>query len=70
MSQQGNVGRYDLTTGHTQLIKPVHPEGKRLRFNWNAAIAQDPFNDDALYYGSQFVHYSIDRGNNWKIRRY
>ena len=67
MSQQGNVGRYDLTTGHTQLIKPVHPEGKRLRFNWNAAIAQDPFNDDAIYYGSQFVHYSIDRGNNWKI---
>tara|TARA_B000000609_G_scaffold154210_1_gene143609 strand:- start:11 stop:3172 length:3162 start_codon:yes stop_codon:yes gene_type:complete len=67
MSQQGNVGRYDLTTGHSQLIKPVHPDGERLRFNWNAAIAQDPFNDDAIYYGSQYVHYSIDRGNNWTI---
>ena len=50
MSQQGNVGRYDLATGHTQLIKPVHPDGKYLRFNWNAAIAQDPFNEDAIYY--------------------
>ncbi len=67
MSQQGNVGRYDLVTGHTQLIKPVHPDGKYLRFNWNAAIAQDPFDEDAIYYGSQFVHYSRDRGNNWDI---
>ena len=67
MSQQGNVGRYDLVTGHTQLVKPVHPDGKYLRFNWNAAIAQDPFDEDAIYYGSQFVHYSRDRGNNWDI---
>ena len=67
MSQQGNVGRYDLITGHTQLIKPVHPDGKYLRFNWNAAIAQDPFDEDAIFYGSQFVHYSNDRGNNWDI---
>ncbi len=67
MSQQGNVGRYDLITGHTQLIKPVHPKGEYLRFNWNAAIAQDPFDEDAIFYGSQFVHYSKDRGNNWEI---
>ena len=67
MSQQGNVGRYDLVTGHTQLIKPVHPKGEKLRFNWNAAIAQDPFDEDAIFYGSQYVHYSTDRGNNWEI---
>ena len=67
MSQQGNVGRYDLITGHTQLIKPVHPKGEYLRFNWNAAIAQDPFNEDGIFYGSQYVHHSSDRGNNWKI---
>jgi len=67
MSQQGNVGRYDLITGHTQLIKPVHPKGEYLRFNWNAAIAQDPFNDDGIFYGSQYVHYSSDQGNNWNI---
>ncbi|MBL7011221.1 MAG: hypothetical protein ISR82_08370, partial [Candidatus Marinimicrobia bacterium] len=36
-------------------------------FNWNSAIAQDPFDDDAIYFGSQFVHYSTDRGDNWTI---
>jgi len=38
-----------------------------LRFNWNAAIAQDPDNDCGVYFGSQFVHYSRDCGDSWKI---
>ena len=67
MSQGGNLGRYDLVTGHTQTIKPVHPEMQDLRFNWNAGIAQDPFNENAIYYGSQFLHKSQDRGENWEI---
>ncbi|MBT3663600.1 MAG: hypothetical protein HN536_08240, partial [Candidatus Marinimicrobia bacterium] len=67
MSQQGNVSRYDLVTGHQQMIRPVHPNGEYLRFNWNAAIAQDPFDEDAIFFGSQYVHYSTDRGNNWDI---
>ncbi len=67
MSQQGYVSRYDLITGHQQLIRPVHPNGEYLRFNWNAAIAQDPFDEDAIFFGSQYVHYSRDRGNNWDI---
>lgn len=67
MSQGGNVGRYDLKTGNTSFIKPIHPEGKTLRFNWNAAIAQDPFDPATIYYGSQFVHKSTDRGQNWEI---
>jgi len=67
MSQGGNVGRYDLKTGNTSFIKPIHPEGEILRFNWNAAIAQDPFDPATIYYGSQFVHKSTDRGLNWEI---
>lgn len=67
MSQQGNVGRVDLQTGHSNFVKPVHPEGTRLRFNWNAAIAADPMDDKTVYFGSQFVHKSTDRGNSWKI---
>lgn len=67
MSQGGNVGRYDRITGRTQMVKPVHPEGTYLRYNWNAAIAQDPFNDCGLYFGSQFVHYSDDCGLSYKI---
>jgi hypothetical protein len=38
-----------------------------LRFNWNAAIAQDPFDPATVYYGSQFVHKSTDRGATWSV---
>ncbi|GLR16613.1 hypothetical protein GCM10007940_12280 [Portibacter lacus] len=67
MSQGGNVGYYDRETGRTEFIKPVHPDGTYLRFNWNAALALDPFNTNGLYFGSQFVHYSGDEGKSWKI---
>ncbi|WP_420581088.1 WD40/YVTN/BNR-like repeat-containing protein [Reichenbachiella sp.] len=67
MWQGGNVLYIDLETGESQYIKPVHPEGKNLRFNWNAAIAQDRTNPDVIYYGSQYVHKSIDKGQNWTI---
>jgi hypothetical protein len=67
MSQGGNVGKVDRETGDSKFIRPVHPEGTWLRFNWNAAMAQDPFADCGIYYGSQFVHYSADCGQNWEI---
>lgn len=68
MSQQGNVGRYDLETGRVNFIQPTHPDADtQLRFNWNAAIAQDPFDNSTIYYGSQFVHKSLDKGKTWEI---
>tara|TARA_B110000046_G_scaffold173071_1_gene195356 strand:- start:7809 stop:10970 length:3162 start_codon:yes stop_codon:yes gene_type:complete len=67
MYQGGNVSRYDKETGQNHKIKPMHPKGLPLRFNWNGAIAQDPFNNSALYFGSQYVHYTADKGNSWKI---
>ena len=67
MSQQGNVQRYNTQTGFGKFIQPVHPEGKKLRFNWNAAIAANPFNPKSIYFGSQYLHISLDRGNNWTI---
>jgi|APTNR8051073442_1049403.scaffolds.fasta_scaffold00033_86 photosystem II stability/assembly factor-like uncharacterized protein len=68
MSQGGNVARYDLETGFTKNIRPTHPDVKmKLRYNWNAAIAQDPSNNATLYYGSQFVHKSTNKGDTWEI---
>ena len=67
MWQEGNVMRVDLETGSSPMIKPVHPEGEKLRFNWNAAIAADPLNNDGVYFGTQFVHHSADRGESWTI---
>ena len=67
MSQGGNVRRFDLVTGYQKNIKPIHPDGTTLRFNWNAGIAQDPFDGNTIYYGSQFVHKSTNRGDSWTI---
>lgn len=67
MSQQGYVGRVDLETGYNKSIRPVHPDGLKLRFNWNAAIAADPFDKNTIYFGSQFVHKSTNHGDSWEI---
>ncbi len=67
MSQGGNLYRFDELTGETEYIMPVHPEGIKLRFNWNAGIATDPFDKNVVYYGSQFLHKSVDKGQSWEI---
>lgn len=65
MSQGGNVAYYDRYTGATQRIKPVSSDSISLRYNWNAPIAQDPFSDCGVYFGSQRLHYSKDCGSSW-----
>ncbi|MBM4176787.1 MAG: hypothetical protein FJ213_11550 [Ignavibacteria bacterium] len=67
MSQGGWLNRYDAETGEQKLIRPFHPEGKDLRFNWNAGIAHDPFDATTIYYGSQYLHRSTNRGDSWEI---
>ena len=68
MSQGGNVSRFDKETGHNKTVRPTHPDKDVfLRFNWNAAIAQDPHNAKTVYYGSQFLHKSTDNGDTWEI---
>jgi photosystem II stability/assembly factor-like uncharacterized protein len=68
MSQQGYVSRYDWQTGNNYGVRPTHPDPEvELRFNWNAAINIDPFNNSTLYFGSQFVHRSKDKGLTWEV---
>jgi photosystem II stability/assembly factor-like uncharacterized protein len=68
MSQGGSLTRFDLTTGEWTGIRPNAPDDTtELRFNWNAGIAIDPFDPAVIYYGSQFLHRSPDRGANWEI---
>ncbi|TAH18583.1 MAG: hypothetical protein EAZ08_11145 [Cytophagales bacterium] len=67
MSQGGNLVRYDILTGEGKFVKPAHADKNvTLRFNWNAGIAQDPFSKSTIYYGSQFVHKSSDKGDSWE----
>lgn len=68
MSQQGFVSRYDWQTGNNYGVRPTHPDPDvRLRFNWNSAINIDPFDNSTIYFGSQFVHKSTDKGETWTV---
>lgn len=68
MSQQGAVRRYDWQTGNNYTVRPTPPDAEtKLRFNWNAGIGQDPFDNGTVYFGSQFVHKSTDKGLTWEV---
>ncbi|MEE2669627.1 MAG: hypothetical protein VYD78_06460 [Gemmatimonadota bacterium] len=67
MSQAGKLIRFELSTGERKQIPPWAPEASPLRFNWNAPLATDPHDPGVIYYGSQFVHKSVDRGDTWQI---
>ncbi len=64
-SQGGSLRRFDVTTGWNKSIRPAADGDEKLRFNWNSALAQDPFDNNTIYFGSQFVHKSTDRGDTW-----
>jgi len=68
MSQGGNLAKYNIATGERASIKPPAPNlNTRLRFNWNAALAVDPLEGSTIYYGSQFLHKSTNKGLTWEI---
>ena len=66
MSQDGYLVRWDLDKGERRAIRPSPPDAAaELRFNWNAGFAQDPFDPATIYFGSQLLHRSTDRGETW-----
>ncbi|MDT0607129.1 WD40/YVTN/BNR-like repeat-containing protein [Croceitalea rosinachiae] len=68
MSQQGFVRRYDWKTGNDYVVRPTPPDAEtKLRFNWNAGIGQDPYDNSTVYFGSQFVHKSTNKGLTWEV---
>ena len=68
MSQGGSVGRYNVVTGQSESVRPPAPAARtKMRFNWNSAIALDPFDPNTVYFGSQFLNKSTDKGTTWSI---
>jgi photosystem II stability/assembly factor-like uncharacterized protein len=66
-SQGGNVDRRNWKTGESWFIKPPSLDPKLLlRWNWNTAMAQDPFDKKTIYLGSQFLHKSVNKGVSWQ----
>ena len=65
--QQGNLVRTDRTTGEIVYIQPQpEPGDPAERFNWDAPILISPHSPTRLYYASQRVWRSNDRGDSWR----
>ena len=64
--QEGNLVRFDRKTGEIVYIQPQPDAGEESeRFNWDAPILISPHNASRLYYASQRVWRSDDRGDSW-----
>lgn len=65
--QQGVLWRVDQTTGETVFIQPQPAAGEPAeRFNWDAPILVSPHKPTRLYFASQRVWKSENRGDEWK----
>lgn len=65
-SQQGNLHRVDRTTGEAVYIRPQNALDEPYeRFNWDAPILVSQHDPKRLYFGSQRVWRSNDRGDSW-----
>ncbi|MEL7110590.1 MAG: glycosyl hydrolase [Pseudomonadota bacterium] len=64
--QQGNLARVDRTTGEFVYIKPQPKPGDAIeRWNWDAPILVSQHEPTRLYFASQRVWRSDDRGDSW-----
>ena len=64
--QQGNLTRHDRTTGENVYIKPQPRPGEPAeRFNWDAPINVSAHDPKRIYFASQRVWRSDDRGDSW-----
>jgi photosystem II stability/assembly factor-like uncharacterized protein len=64
--QQGNLTRHDRTTGENVYIQPQPDLGEKSeRYNWDAPILVSPHNPAHLFFASQRVWKSTDRGDSW-----
>lgn len=65
--QQGNLVRHDRLTGEIVYIQPVPaPNEAAERWNWDSPILVSPHNPARLYFASQRVWRSENRGDAWR----
>ena len=71
-SINATIDEYDVETGVARSIRP-YPEyvfgrdarDHKYRTNWNAPVAVSPHDPSVLYYGTQMLLKSTDRGRSW-----
>lgn len=64
--QEGQLHRHNRTTGEVLNIQPKpEPNDPPERWNWDSPIQVSPHDHKTIYFGSQRVWKSTDRGNSW-----
>ncbi|MEM8735677.1 MAG: glycosyl hydrolase, partial [Planctomycetota bacterium] len=65
--QYGGLVRFNRKTGERVDIRPRETkDGPALRWNWDTALMISPHDSKRIYYGSQILFRSDDRGDNWE----
>ncbi|MDY7094532.1 MAG: glycosyl hydrolase [Acidobacteriota bacterium] len=65
--QYGNLARFDRRTGEIIDIQPQPAPGDDPpRWNWDSALLLSPHSPKRLYFASQRVYRTDDRGNSWQ----
>jgi photosystem II stability/assembly factor-like uncharacterized protein len=72
-SQNGNLGRLDLTTGESVDIRPLRPDPNadpeegpdRGRWHWDSPLLVSPHAPDRIYFAGNRLFRSDDRGDSW-----
>ncbi|HSH04604.1 MAG TPA: glycosyl hydrolase, partial [Anaerolineae bacterium] len=64
---------WDSKIDNNRMVRPYperisgeQPKNLKLRANWNGPVMVSPHNPNTIYYGSQYVMKSTDRGVTWK----
>ena len=71
-SQNGNMNRYDLTTGEKTPMRPItgpRADGdtaRTYRFNWNSPLQLSSHDPATVYLGANYLMRSRDRGMSWE----
>ncbi len=67
-SQFGNLARFNLRTGDVMGIQPSEEPGTPgPRWGWDSPLFISPFNHNRLYFASNRLFVSDDRGDSWKV---
>lgn len=69
----GNFVEWDSEIDNTRMVRPYpeqvsgeQPKNLKYRANWNGPVLVSPHNPNVIYYGSQFLMKSTDRGVTWE----
>lgn len=68
------IGEWDRETDNYRDVRPYpervtgeQPKNLKLRANWNSPVIVSPHDPSVIYYGSQYLMKSTDRGASWEI---